>query len=155
MPTSGFLGTRADALIDLTLVFFVAAPFLMSYALRLATRGRHRAHRNIQAGLVVAGVVAVLLLEGSIRFGGAMAAYAQSAYYGTPLLIGLFYLHLAIAIPSFLAWGVLAGVSWRRFSRVLPGRFSRTHRRWGRAAYVGIWLTCVTGVVQYVMCYAL
>ena len=155
MPTTGFLGTRADALIDLTLVFFVAAPFLMAYAVRLAARGRHRAHRNLQAALVVAAVVAVLLLEWSIRYGGAMAAYSQSAYYRTPLLIGLFYLHLAVAIPSFVAWCVLAGASWRRFSRVLPGRFSRLHRRWGQAAYAGLCLTCVTGVVLYVMCYAL
>ncbi len=155
MPTTGFLGTRADALIDLTLVFFVAAPFLMSYAMRLAVRGRHREHRNLQAGLVVAGVAAVLLLEGSIRYGGAMAAYAQSAYYRTPLLVSVFYLHLAVAIPSFIGWSVLAGVSWRGFSRVLPGRFSRWHRRLGLAAYVGVWLTCITGVVLYVMCYAL
>ena len=50
-------------------------PFLMTYAIRLAARGRYRAHRNLQAGLVVAGTVAVLLLEGSIRYGEAMAAY--------------------------------------------------------------------------------
>ena len=83
---TGFLGTRADVFMDLAIAFFVAAPFLMTYAIRLAARGRYRAHRNRQVGLVVAGTVAVLLLEGSIRYGEAMAAYAQSAYYGTPLI---------------------------------------------------------------------
>ena len=29
--TPGFLGTRADTLIDLAVVFFLAAPFLMLY----------------------------------------------------------------------------------------------------------------------------
>ena len=155
MPTTGFLGTRADALIDITLVFFVAAPFLMSHALRLAARRRHRAHRNFQAGLLAAGLVAVLLLEGSIRFGGAMAAYSESAYYQTPLLVGLFYVHLGVAIPTFIGWSVLAGVSWPRFSRVLPGRFSRKHRFWGKLTFVGLLLSCITGVVLYVLCYAL
>ena len=89
MSTTGFLGTRADVFMDLAIAFFVAAPFLMTYAIRLAARGRYRAHRNLQAGLVVAGTVAVLLLEGSIQYGEAMAAYAQSAYYGTPLVSAL------------------------------------------------------------------
>ena len=51
---TGFLGTRADVFMDLAIAFFVAAPFLMTYAIRLAARGRYRAHRNLQAGLVVA-----------------------------------------------------------------------------------------------------
>ena len=101
---------------DLAIAFFVAAPFLMTYAIRLAARGRYRAHRNLQVGLVVAGTVAVLLLEGSIRYGEAMAAYAQNAYYGTPLIRGLFSVHLWVAIPWFIGWCVLTGVSWRRIS---------------------------------------
>ena len=35
MPTTGFLGTRADVFVDIALVLFIAAPFLMAYALRL------------------------------------------------------------------------------------------------------------------------
>ena len=60
---TGFLGTRADVFMNLAIAFFVAAPVLMTYAIRLAARGRYRAHHNLQAGLVVAGTVAVLLLE--------------------------------------------------------------------------------------------
>ena len=115
LAMTGFLGTRADVLMDLAITFFVAAPFLMTYALRLAARGRYRAHRNLQAGLVVSGTVAVLLLEGSIQYGEAMAAYAQSAYYGTPLIRGLFSVHLWVAIPWFIGWCVLTGVSWRGY----------------------------------------
>ncbi len=155
MPTTGFLGTRADALIDLAVVFFVAAPFLMAYALRLAARRRYRKHRNLQASLIAVGIVAILLLEASIRYGGGAAAYAQSAYYDTPLMRGLFILHLAIAIPWFVCWCTLVGVSWRRFSGILPGSFSSAHRRWGQVTYVGLWLTCVTGVVLYVISFAL
>ena len=152
---TGFLGTRADVFMDLAIAFFVAAPFLMTYAIRLAARGRYRAHRNLQAGLVVAGTIAVLLLEGSIRYGDAMAAYAQSAYYGTPLIRGLFAVHLWVAIPWFIGWCVLTGVSWRRYSRVLPGRFSAAHRLCGQVTYAGLWFTCITGVAMYVLCYAL
>ena len=155
MPVTGFLGTRADALVDVSLVFFVAAPFLMAYALRLAARRRYRAHRRLQVGVLLAGAAAILLLEGSIRFGHAAEAFSVSAFYGTASMAGLFWVHLAIAVPTFISWCVLAVLSWRRFSRVLPGTFSPRHRRWGRLTYAGLWLTCVTGSALYVMSFAL
>ena len=121
-------------------------------SLRAAGAGEHR---NAQAGLLLATIIATLLLEGSIRFGDGAAAFAQSAYYGTPTMYWVFAVHLAVAAPTFITWCVLAVLSWRRFSLVLPGRFSSTHRRWGQVTYVGLWLTCFTGVGLYVMSYAL
>ena len=115
MPATGFLGTRADVFVDVAMVFFVAAPFLMAYALRLAARQRYRAHRRLQVGVLAGGIVAVLLLEGSIRFGQAVEAFTVSAYYGTASMAGLFAVHLVVAIPTFLAWCALAVLSWRRF----------------------------------------
>ena len=154
MPTTGFLGTRADTLIDLAIVFFVLAPFLMVYALRLAAQRRHREHRNLQAGLLLAAVVAVLMLEISLRFGSAGEAFAASSLYGPPMT-ALFVVHLAIAIPTFILWCWLAALSWRRFSHTLPGPFGRTHRRWGKLAFVGLCLSSATGIGLYVMGFAL
>ena len=155
MPTTGFLGTRADVLIDLALVVFIAAPFLMTYALRLAARRRYRQHRNLQVSLIAGAIVAVVLLEASIRYGPAAAAFQQSAYYGTSLVRGLFLVHLAVAIPCFVTWCTLVVMSWRRFRGILPGSFSATHRWWGWVTYVGLWLTCITGVALYVLSFAL
>lgn len=155
MPHTGFLGTRADVLVDIALVFFIVAPFLMAYALRLASQRRHRAHRNLQVGVLLTGIVAILLLEGSIRFGHAADAFAASSLHGTPMLIGLFAVHLATAFPTFISWCILTVLSWRRFSRALPGPFSRRHRRWGKLTFAGICLTCATGTGLYVMSFAL
>ena len=107
MPTTGFLGTRADAFVDAAIVFFVVAPFLMGYALRLAAQRRHRDHRNLQAGLLLAAIVAVLMLEISIRFGSAGEAYAASSLYGLPMA-ALFVVHLAVAVPTSSC-----GAAWR------------------------------------------
>ncbi|MDE3263058.1 MAG: DUF420 domain-containing protein [Acidobacteriota bacterium] len=155
MLATGFLGTRADAFVDVAVVFFVAAPFLMALALRLAAQHRYRAHRGLQTGVLLGAIVAVLLLEGSIRFGGAMDAFALSAYHGTATLAGLFGVHLAVAIPTFIAWCVLAVLSWRRFPGVLPGSFGPRHQLWGRLTFAGLWFTCATGVGLYVMSFAL
>ena len=153
MTTTGFLGTRADAFVDLAIVFFIVAPFLMAYALRLAAQRRYREHRNLQAGVLVAGIVAVLMLEVSIRFGNAAEAYAASTLYGLPIAT-LFVVHLAVAIPTFIVWCWLATLSWRRFTRTLPGPFGRTHRRWGRLAFLGLCLSSLTGTGLYVMGFA-
>ncbi len=153
MPTTGFLGTRADAFIDAAIVFFVLAPFLMVYALRLAAQRRHREHRNLQASLLAAATVAVLMLEISIRFGSAGEAYRASSLYG-PSMIALFVVHLAVAIPTFVIWCWLGVVSWRRFSRTLPGPFGRKHRLWGKLAFLGLCLSSATGTGLYVMGFA-
>ena len=153
MPVTGFLGTRADALIDLAIIFFILAPFLMAYAVSLAARRRHREHRNLQAGLLVAAIVAVLMLEISVRFGTAGQAYAASSLYG-PSMIALFVVHLAVAIPTLVIWCWLAAVSWRRFSRTLPGSFAPRHRRWGKLAFAGLCLSSATGTGLYIMVFA-
>ena len=155
MLMTGFLGTRADAFVDVAIVFFAVAPFLMTHALRLAAQRRYRAHRRLQVGVLIGAIVAVLLLEGSIRFGHAVDAFTMSAYYGTATMAGLFVIHLAVAVPTFIGWCVLAVLSWRRFLGVLPGSFSPRHRFLGLLIFAGLWLTCVTGVGLYVLSFAL
>ena len=155
MLTRGFLGTRADAFVDVAMVFFAVAPFIMTQALRLAAQRRYYAHRRLQVGVLLGVLVAVLLLEGSIRFGHAVDAFTVSAYYGTATMAGLFAVHLAVAVPTIIGWFVLAVLSWRRFPGVLPGSFSPRHRFWGGLIFAGLWLTCATGWGLYVLSFAL
>ena len=154
MPSTGFLGTRADVFVDAAIVLLVLAPFVMAYALRLAAQRRHLDHRNLQLGLLLAGIAAVLLLEGSLRFGGAAEAYAASSLYDSATLRVTFVVHLAVAVPTFVAWCALATLSWRRYSLTLPGSFGRAHRRWGRLVLAGLCLSSATGAVLYVMSFA-
>ena len=154
MPTVGLLGTRADPLVDSVLLFFIAAPFVMYSALRLARRGRHRAHRNLQVGLLLAMVVAVVVLELSIRSGRTAEAVSGSAFVDTRILAVVFIVHLAVAIPTLLSWIILELLSWPRFLRLLPGSFSPTHTRWGRVTFIGLCVTSATGTGLYVMGFA-
>ena len=105
--------------------------------------------------MLLTGIAAILLLEVSIRFGGASQAYRESSLHGHAIVKSLFFAHLVIAIPTFASWCALAIVSSRRFSRELPGSFSAKHRRWGGLTYAGVWLTCITGAGLYVMVFAL
>ena len=154
MLTTGFFGTRADAFVDFAMVLLVLAPFLMAYAIRLAVQRRHRKHRNLQLAVLLAGILAILLLEGSIRFGNAQEAFAASGVTGPGRTV-LFYGHVAIAVSTFIAWCALAVTSWRSFSRTLPGAFSQQHRRWGWFTFIGLVLTSGSGTALYVICFAL
>lgn len=154
MPSTGFLGTRADVFVDVAIVLLVIAPFAMAYALRLAAQRRHLDHRNLQLGLLLAGIAAVLLLEGSLRFGGGAEAYAASSLYDSATLRVTFLVHLAVAVPTFIAWCALATASWRRYALTLPGSFGRVHRRWGRLVFAGLCLSSATGIALYIMSFA-
>ena len=70
MLTTGFLGTRADAFVDVAMLFFVVAPFLMTQALRLAAQRRYLPHRRLQVGVLFGALVAVLLLGGAASDSG-------------------------------------------------------------------------------------
>src|SRR5262249_47199312 len=70
MIPHGFLGSRADLLVDLSLVTFVILPGLIVVGVRLAARRRFRAHRTVQAALLATMTLAVALLEIDIRING-------------------------------------------------------------------------------------
>ena len=104
MTGPGFLGTRADLLLDSVLLVFVAVPIGVLYAIRLAANGRYLTHRKLQLGLLMVMLAAVVVLELHIRFGGVTAAIRQSSLDGTAVLVATFLVHLAIAVPSLVSW---------------------------------------------------
>ena len=153
----GFLGTRADVLIDAVIVVVALMLPVLGYSWWLVRRGRYATHRRIQVVLAAALAVGVLALEVDVRASGGVEGLTQgSALTGTPLLRGLFAVHLAIAMAATVIWGGLVAYSVRRFdSPPRPNTFSRTHVRWGRRGMVAMLLTSVTGIAFYVLGFVL
>ena len=148
----GFLGTRADLLMDLVVVAIVATPFIMMYAFGLARKKRFHSHRNIQTILLVLLLGAVCLFKTDIRiFGGTEAFLRGSPFAGTAFLRSFLAIHILIACCSFMGWLVLNVLSWKNFLKALPGDFSESHRFWGKAVYCGVVFTSSTGVALYIL----
>ena len=63
-------------------------------------------------------------------------------------------MHLAVAIPTFIVWCWLATLSAALPPYAARGPFGRTHRRWGRLAFLGLCLSSLTGTGLYVMGFA-
>ncbi len=152
MITEGFLGTRADIIIDVVMTVSGFLPALMMFTFYLAAKGKYQLHRNMQLALLLIVTVLVVSLEVDVRSGALQAAAAMSAYHDTSILRLLFIIHLIFAITSFVGWIWLVIKS----SKIYPKRFGTfNHKKWGKILFVDIVLTVITGWMMYLMVFAL
>jgi len=151
----GFLGTRADVLMDVILLVMLAVPFVLVWSIRLAKNGRYVLHRGVQSGLLAALLAAVVAFEADVRLSGGSAAFLTgSPYLGTALLRGILGVHIAVAVTTFLAWTVVVVNIWRRGFGATPQVVGPSHRRTGYLIFAGVTFTSVSGAVLYYMGFA-
>lgn len=157
MFPQGFLGTRADLLMDIVIVALVAVVPIVLYNWALARRGRYAQHKLFQVGLAALLAVVVGVFEYNLRLqGGIFEATRASSYAGTTTLNFWIYFHTFFAITTIFIWVALILLSLRRFpSPPLPGAFSATHKRWGRIGMIWMLVTGVTSLPVYVYGFAL
>jgi putative membrane protein len=151
MIANGFLGTRADLVIDLVVVLFAVLPFALMATIRLASKRRFQTHRTLQILLFSCAFLVTLALEVDLRMTDLLVITKQRPMYGSMLTKTIFLVHVVIAVLTFLSWLTLLLRSKRRFRQNLPGEFSRQHRLWGQIVLVGVTLTSITGITLYVV----
>jgi uncharacterized membrane protein YozB (DUF420 family) len=153
MLGQGFLGTRADWLMDLVIVSLVVIVPALLYSWAKAREGEYGRHKRWQLWLTGILTVAILAFEADLRMIGGMEGLTQgSRYFGTPLLDVSTYVHLFFAVSTAVIWIALIVASLRRFdSPPLPGAFSRTHKRWGKIGMIWMIMTGLTGLELYIV----
>jgi putative membrane protein len=134
MLPDGFLGTRADILMDLVLLSFAVILPAISWSWWQARQGHYLTHKKTQLLLGAVLAVAVLMFEIDLKVsGGIFVLTADSVYNGTTLLNSWIYGHTVVAILTTFIWIGLIVASLRKFPNPpAPGEFSKTHRLWGR-----------------------
>lgn len=156
MLPQGFLGTRADILMDLVIVSLAAILPILWFSWTRARRGVWGVHKRTQ--LILGGTLAVVvsLFEADLRMaGGIFELTKTSAFHGTLLLNASIWIHMALSISTALIWLVLTIASLRKFEKPpRPGAFSKTHKLWGRIAMIDMALTGITGIELYVVGFA-
>ncbi|NVB77951.1 MAG: DUF420 domain-containing protein [Kofleriaceae bacterium] len=148
-------GTRADLVVDLTLVTNVVAPVVALASLRFVRRRRYNAHRLFQITLLVVCVLAVVALEVRIRLAGgsgALVSRAPANWLGVARAV--LAVHISVAVLTYLAWGWLAVVSSRRYMANLPGTFSSRHRRVGWLVFAGLCFNAISAMTMYFVTFA-
>ncbi len=157
MLPKGFLGTRADVLMDVVFVATLLTPFIVAWGVRFASKGDFRRHRAVQTTLLVVLLVAVLLFEVDVRLsGGSGSLMKGSSYAGTGWLRGITLAHVLANVVTFFTWLWLVVKSWKRLGTPeLPGSFGGTHKRVGRFVFGGLVFGAVSAVVMYVLGFVL
>ena len=151
-------GARCDVLMDIVVVSMVIILPLLWYSFKKVRHERnYRRHKNIQLGMFIILFFVVLLFEYDMKQnGGIFAMVKGSAYEGTFFLNFMIYFHTFLSITTSAIWIILIILSLKKFGRdPRPGKFSKTHKFWGR---IGMWdmaLTCITGLILYVFGFVL
>ena len=131
----GFLGTRADVLMDIVLLSFIIVLPALIISWRFARHHKnYTAHRNTQLtlGVTLAIVVAIFEYDLSVA-GGIFELTKGGAYEGTAVLLWSIYIHTAFSVAASIIWVVLIIASLIKFDNPpQPNRFSRMHRFWGK-----------------------
>ncbi len=151
MIAEGFLGTRADIIVDTVMTISGFLPALMMYTFYLAAKGKHQLHKNMQLALLLIVTILVVALEVDVRSGDLQAAGALSAYHDSTLLRVVFVVHLIFALSTFVGWIWLVIKSAKIYPRGF-GKFN--HKKWGKILFADVVLTVITGWVMYLMVFA-
>ncbi|MCM2279072.1 MAG: DUF420 domain-containing protein [Oligoflexia bacterium] len=149
----GFLGTRADLLLDLVIVSLAGVVPAVLYSWRSARTGSYVRHRNLQLALIAVLTLVLGIFEMNLRAkGGIDSLTRESRFAGTWILDAALFVHLAFAFSSAALWVGLTGLSLWKFQRPpRPGAFSSAHRFWGRLAMLDLLLTGASAIVLYVI----
>ena len=135
----GFLGTRADVLIDIvTLSFIIILPMLI-ISWRLArTKKDYANHRTIQITLGVTLGIVVAIFEYDLSTSGGIFELTKGGIYeGTAILNWTIYIHTAFSVLTSFIWVGLIIASLIKFKNPPePNQFSKMHRFWGKAGMI-------------------
>jgi uncharacterized membrane protein YozB (DUF420 family) len=142
---------------DIVIVSLVVILPVLTWSWMTARKTEWAKHKKIQ--LWTAGLLAfaVLLFEIDMRLsGGIFEMMKGGTWEGTFTLNFSVYFHTFLSISTTIIWGWLIYKSLKRFDKEpRPNDFSKTHKRWGTVAMVGMVLTGVTGVEIYVLGFVL
>jgi uncharacterized membrane protein YozB (DUF420 family) len=152
MIPKSFLGSRADALMDIVILSLVVIVPIILYSWKRVKNREYSLHRNIQTLLTIVLFAVVFVFEMDMRaHGGIFKMVEGSTYSGTTFLNASVYIHTFFSITTSIIWVALIIFSWLKFPNPpSPAGLSKTHKLWGR---IGMWdmiLTGITGVQLYV-----
>lgn len=139
------------------LTLTLVSPFISLYAISFIKKGDFKTHITIQKRLFYACIIALLTLEGLIRYsGGSGSLVAQSAYVDTSFFKILLPSHISGAVLTYIIWAVLIFLSSKKHThKNLPGTFSKTHKTMGKMVIVGLFYTAITALLVFIFTFVL
>jgi putative membrane protein len=144
-------------LIDVVNASFIVIVPALIYSWIKVRNGEYGLHKKVQITLFAILFVAVILFELDLRQrGGIFEMVKDSRYAGTSFLNGLIWFHIFVSITTSFIWiGLVAFSLWKFPSPPIPNRFSGIHKLFGKIGMIDMILTGITGVMLYVLGFAI
>ena len=150
----GFLGTRASLATDLAVVAMAVVLPVLAWSVRLAQRGNYDLHRRIQLTMTGLLLIVVAALEVDVRINGWQIRASGNAGSPSTAVWSALAVHLVFAVSTAILWPTVVFLALRRFPKPpAPGSHSVTHKRWARAAAIGLTATAATGWIFYFLAF--
>jgi len=148
----GFLGTRAPFFMDVTTMIVALLPLLVAGAIALARRKAYKAHQKMQTAIFVVSVVIVGYFEYGIRKTGGFEAFLTDTAVSHGYLKVVLGVHIVIALVT-LGWWIATLKSAYKDAKelMLPGLYSKAHKKAGLRTFWAITATSLTGIWVYVL----
>lgn len=142
---------RGSLMLDVVVIAMFAVTLGLAVSIAAVRFGkRYRLHRAIQISLTICLAVTLIAFEADMRFVTDWRALAEGSPWferGTFSVVdAALAVHLCFAIPTPFVWAATLGLALRGLRKnVLPGAYSRRHRRWGWISAAMMAGTTVTG----------
>jgi uncharacterized membrane protein YozB (DUF420 family) len=148
---------NTDILIDIVNASFIVIVPTLIYSWSKVRKGEYGLHKKVQLLLFAVLFVVVILFELDLRQrGGIFKMVEQSQFTGTAFLNGLIWFHMFVSITTSFIWiGLVAFSLWKFASPPVPNKFSGVHKLFGKIGMIDMILTGITGVMLYVLGFAM
>jgi hypothetical protein len=154
-----FLPTpRGSLMLDFVVVAMLGIVLLLALSVYLVrVRRKYTLHKWLQIGIALVLLVTVVAFEIDVQFFTKWEKLAEhSPYYKSGVVTGALVVHLCFAVPTPLLWLYAIVRALRNYpSPPRPGPHSKSHKRAGWAATIGMLMTAITGwIFYYLACVA-
>jgi putative membrane protein len=148
----GFLGTEAPFFMDITTIVVALLPLLLGIAIALARHKAYKAHRRVQTAIFIVSVIVVGYFEYGVRISGGFAAFLENSSVSHGYLKTVLGLHIVIAVVTLGLWAATLRNAYKDADALmLPGIYSRAHKKAGLRTFWGVSATSLTGIWVYLL----
>lgn len=154
MFESGFLGTRAPLFMDFVTVIVALLPFLIGGSIMLAKKQSYKAHHITQIIILITSVIVVGYFEYGVRLGGGFAEYVKATSVGYGVALSILVVHILIALVTLYLW-VDTMIKAKKHNIIETPSHEYNHKKAGMRVAMGIVATSVSGLIVYVVLFAL
>lgn len=140
------------------LIVTLLAPFFALRAVSFAKKKNYQKHIQIQKRTFWTCIVAVLVLELQIRFGGGSGSLVKdSNFLHTAFFKYTLIFHIIGAVLTYVIWGITLFLANKKFKKrqTLPGKFSNIHKILGYMTIIGLLYTAITALMVYMMAFVM